>query len=108
MDGGWHGTTEYTEATEHSEHTERFSRGVRDRRRDAVDGVRRPAGRQRRRHEAAADADRERIADRVCVRQQYLDGGSRRRQRAAAHELPGPDDESALLARREEIGRAHV
>ena len=46
-------------------------------------------------------ADRQRDADRVRLRQQHLDGRARRRHRAPPHELPGTDDEPALLARRQ-------
>ena len=60
-----------------------------------------PAGRQRRAHEAAADADRQRDADRLRLRQQHLDRRARRRHGAPPHELPGADDEPALFSRRQ-------
>ena len=50
---------------------------------------------------AAALADGERHADRVRLRQQHLGGRARRRRGAAPHQLSGPDDEPAVLARRQ-------
>src|SRR6266849_987643 len=53
-----------------------------------------------RQHASAAHTNGECDANRFCLCAKYLGGAARGWRGAARHELPGPDDESAFLARR--------